>query len=87
MDSCLLLWEETWVLIWTLELEADQENFSLTMREEAGMDPNYLLLCGAMWTQYRSEDAGLELLRALHSEDPDVVSLASAMMEAAVVSA
>jgi hypothetical protein len=45
------------------------------------MDTKYVFLCGVMWTQYASEDAGLELLRALHCDDPDVASLASAILE------
>jgi len=45
------------------------------------MSPDYLLLCGIMWAQYASEDACRELLRALHSEDPDVVLLACALLE------
>jgi len=46
------------------------------------MNTNYVFLCGVMWTQYASEDAGRELVRALHSQDPDVVSLACALLEA-----
>ena len=45
------------------------------------MNADYLLLCGAMWAQYASEDACRELLRALHSEDQDVVSLACALLD------
>lgn len=45
------------------------------------MNADYLLLCGVMWAQYRSEDACRELLRALRSEDPDVVSLACALLD------
>jgi hypothetical protein len=45
------------------------------------MNTDYVFLCGVMWTQYESEDAGWELVRALHSADPDVVSLASAILE------
>ena len=45
------------------------------------MDIDYVFLCGVMWAQYESVDAGLELLRALRSDDPKVVSLASALLE------
>ena len=51
------------------------------------MSTEYVLLCGAMWAQYASRDAGLELVRALHSEDQDVVSLACALLEKTVASA
>lgn len=51
------------------------------------MNPDYVFLCGVMWSQYSSEDAGQELVRALHSEDPYVVSLASALLEESVASA
>jgi len=51
------------------------------------MSTDYVLLCGVMWTQYGSEDAGHELVRALHSEDLDVVSLACALLENTVASA
>ena len=46
------------------------------------MSTDYVFLCGVMWRQYASEDAGHELVRALHSEDPIVVSLACALLEA-----
>jgi hypothetical protein len=46
------------------------------------MSKDYVFLCGVMWTQYASEDAGRELVRALHSEDPDVALLACALLEA-----
>jgi len=45
------------------------------------MNPDYVFLCGAMWSQYESVDAGWELVRALHSDNPDVVSLACAILE------
>lgn len=49
------------------------------------MSTDYVFLCGVMWTQYASEDAGQELVRALHSQDPEVVSLACALLEATAV--
>ena len=45
------------------------------------MNPDYVFLCGAMWSQYESVDAGWELVRALHSDNPEVVSLASAILD------
>jgi hypothetical protein len=49
--------------------------------EETGMNIAYLLLCGAMWAQHASVDACEELVRALHSDDPDVALLASALLK------
>ena len=51
------------------------------------MSTDYVLLCGVMWTQYASRDAGLELVRALHCEDQDVVSLACALLEKTLAAA
>jgi hypothetical protein len=51
------------------------------------MNTDYVFLCGVMWSQYASEDAGQELVRALESEDPYVVSLASALLEESVAMA
>jgi len=45
------------------------------------MNTDYVFLCGIMWAQYGSEDACRELLRALHSEDQDMVLLACALLE------
>jgi hypothetical protein len=45
------------------------------------MSTDYVFLCGVMWAQYECEDAGWELVRALHSNNPDVVSLASAILD------
>jgi hypothetical protein len=55
--------------------------------EEEAMNTDYVFLCGAMWAQYESEDAGWELVRALHSDDPEVVFLASAILEKTLASA
>jgi hypothetical protein len=44
------------------------------------MDAAYILLCGAMWSQFGEEDAGRELIRALSSSDPEVRVLARAMI-------
>ena len=46
------------------------------------MNPNYVFLCGVMWSQYESTDAGWELVRALHSDNPKVVSLACEILDA-----
>jgi hypothetical protein len=48
---------------------------------------DYVFLCGVMWTQYASEDACLELVRALESKDPDVALLACALLEKKMASA
>ena len=45
------------------------------------MKTDYVFLCGVMWTQFGLEDAGEELVRALHSNDPDIAVLASALLE------
>jgi hypothetical protein len=55
--------------------------------EESQMNTDYVLLCGAMWVQYASVDACQELVRALDSDDPDVVLLASALLDEKVASA
>jgi hypothetical protein len=44
------------------------------------MDAAYILLCGAMWSQFGEEDAGRELIRALSSSDPEVRVLARAII-------
>ena len=51
------------------------------------MSTEYLLLCGAMWAQHASKDACEELFRALHSDDLDVVLLASALLDERIASA
>lgn len=43
----------------------------------------YLVLCGMVWAQFGSEDAGLELIRALTSPDADVRVLARTLLEQA----
>jgi len=48
---------------------------------------DYVFLCGVMWTQYASEDAGLELVRALDCRDPDVALLACTLLEKKMASA
>lgn len=34
-----------------------------------------------MWSQYELADAGWELVRALHTDNPDLVYLASAILD------
>ena len=51
------------------------------------MNPDYVLLCGVMWTQYASEDAGQELIRAMRSGDPDLAVLACALLKKRVLRA
>jgi len=45
------------------------------------MNTDYIFLCGVMWRNYGSDDARCELIRALQSSDPDVISLASALLD------
>jgi len=45
------------------------------------MNTDYVFLCGVMWAQHASEDACAELVRALRSDDPEVVLLASALLD------
>ena len=54
---------------------------------EVMMNKDYVLLCGVMWTQHASVDACEELFRALRSDDPDVVLLASDLIEQRAASA
>lgn len=42
------------------------------------MSTDDLILCGVMWAQHAWVDACEELFRALQSDEPDAVSLASA---------
>jgi len=41
---------------------------------------NYLMLCGMVWAQFGKEDAGLELIRAMDSTDPDIRVLARTLL-------
>jgi hypothetical protein len=45
------------------------------------MNASYVMLCGAMWSQFGVEDAGHELIRALSCPDPESRVLARAMLE------
>ena len=42
---------------------------------------DYLVLCGMVWGRFGEQDAGLELIRALHSEDEAVRVLARTLLE------
>jgi hypothetical protein len=44
------------------------------------MDIDYVFLCGVIWCRFGQQDAGKELLRAADSEDPDMGTLAWAML-------
>jgi len=50
------------------------------------MSTDYVFLCGVMWAQHASMDAREELIRALDSDDPDVVLLASELLDQRVAS-
>ena len=51
---------------------------ALDRREK--MDSSYVFLCGVMWYRFGQQDAGKELLRAADSTDPDIRTLAWAML-------
>ena len=44
------------------------------------MNGAYVFLCGVMWCGYGQREAGEELLRATHSADADIRTLAWAML-------
>jgi hypothetical protein len=48
--------------------------------EETEMDSDYVFLCGVIWCNFGQQEAGKELLRAAKSEDPDMSTLARAML-------
>ena len=45
------------------------------------MNSDYVFLCGVMWCGYGEQEAGSELMRAAHCDDPDLSSLALAMLQ------
>jgi len=45
------------------------------------MDLAYLLMCGMAWTNFGSIEAGEELIRALTSPDPELRTMARALLE------
>jgi|SRR5271166_2282223 len=44
---------------------------------------DYLVMCGMVWSQFGEHNAGLELIRALQSPDPDVRVLARILLQQA----
>lgn len=44
------------------------------------MDANYMLACGIVWRKTADPDAGLELVRALTSPDPELRQFAQHML-------
>jgi hypothetical protein len=54
--------------------------FTQRRKWEPEMDGNYMFLCGVMWCKFGQQEAGKELLRAASSEDPDMSTLAWAML-------
>ena len=45
------------------------------------MDATDVVLMGLVWAQFRRPEAGLQLVQAIDSDDPEIVSLAAAMLE------
>jgi hypothetical protein len=45
------------------------------------MDATDVVLLGLVWAQFRRPDAGLQLVEAIEGGDPEIVSLAAAMLE------
>jgi hypothetical protein len=45
------------------------------------MDSDYVYLCGVMWCSYGQQEAGEELMRATHCDDPNLSALALAMLQ------
>jgi hypothetical protein len=45
------------------------------------MDSDYVYLCGVMWCGYGQQEAGEELMRAAHCDDPNLSALALAMLQ------
>jgi hypothetical protein len=68
--------------LFTLRITQKPET-KATSPKERRMNGDYVLLCGVMWCQYRHEDSGWELLRALRSPDPDLSLLAAAILQLA----
>ena len=42
-----------------------------------------VILCGLIWAQFREREAGMELVRAIESADPELQCLAEVMLEQA----
>jgi len=45
------------------------------------MDATDIVLLGLVWAQFRRPEAGIQLIDAIESDDPEIVSLAAAMLE------
>ena len=45
------------------------------------MNSDYVFLCGVMWCRYGQQEARSELMRATQCDDPDLSSLALAMLQ------
>jgi hypothetical protein len=45
------------------------------------MDSDYVYLCGVMWCSFRQLEAGEELMRATHCDDPNLSARALAMLQ------
>ena len=45
------------------------------------MNANDILFCGLVWAQFRKPEAAWELLDAAESQDPEIKSLAEAMLD------
>jgi len=45
------------------------------------MNSDYVFLCGVIWCSYRQQEAGSELMRVAQCDDPDLSSLALAMLQ------
>jgi hypothetical protein len=58
-----------------------ESDFNVALgEEETEMDSNYMFLCGVMWCKFGQQEAGKELLRAANSVNPDMSTLAWAML-------
>ena len=56
-------------------------DFNIALGQEGTeMDSNYMFLCGVMWCKFGQQEAGKELLRAANSGNPDMSTLAWAML-------
>ncbi len=44
------------------------------------MDATDVILCGLIWAQFRKREAGMELVRAIESADPELQCLAEVML-------
>ena len=47
------------------------------------MDAGDVILCGLIWAQFREHQAGLQLIEAIESDDPELQVLAEVMLDQA----